>query len=73
MLGKNTLMAIIGGDLMSIKKTTPEDVEAFIKATEEARKIKPSREDIDKLNEIMKDLEVEEQKKKKRAMHTEQV
>ena len=59
---------------MPIKKTTPEDIEDFIKAAERARKIKPSQEDIDKINELLKELEIEEQQKeKKQALKSNQI
>ena len=58
---------------MPVKKTTPEDVKAFIKASQKARKIKPSKRDIEKINELMKELETEERKKKRQAMQSKSI
>ena len=45
---------------MSIKKTTAQDLAAFVKATEEARKMPLSQTSIDRINKIANKLKTEQ-------------
>jgi hypothetical protein len=45
---------------MALKQTTPSDVDAFIRGTDEARKITLTDEDIKRINDLAREAEIEE-------------
>ena len=45
---------------MTLKQTTPSDVDAFIRGTDEARKITLTDEDIKRINDLAREAEIEE-------------
>jgi hypothetical protein len=63
-IGKcDTILKVITGSrrlFMTLKQTTPKDVDNFIGATEEARKIILTDEDIKRINDLAHEAEIEE-------------
>jgi hypothetical protein len=45
---------------MTLKQTTQSDVDAFIRGTDEARKITLTDEDIKRINDLAREAEIEE-------------
>ena len=45
---------------MRLKETTPSDVDAFIRGTDEARKITVTDEDVKRINDLAREVEIEE-------------
>ena len=45
---------------MALKETTPSEVDAFIRGTDEARKITLTDEDVKRINDLAREVEIEE-------------